>query len=55
MDSLVLDLNNTILNSIRRLGIVELVRVTMDLRIYNRGELVLKSIIININEEYMSK
>jgi len=37
------------------LGVVELVRVTTDLRIHNRIELVLKSIIINIDEEPASE
>ena len=53
--SLVLNLNNTILNGVRRLGIIELVRVAIDLRIYNRIELVLKSIIMNINKEPASE
>ena len=55
MSSLVLNLNNTILNRVRRLGIIKLVWVIINLYIYNRVELVLKSIIINIDEEYMSK
>ena len=37
------------------MGVVELVRVTTDLRIHNRIELVLKSIIINIDEEPASE
>ena len=38
MSSLVLNLNNNILNRVRRLGIIELVRVVIDLYIYNRVE-----------------
>ena len=52
---LVLDPNNTILNRVRRSGVVELVRVATDLRIYNRIELVLKSIMMNIDEEPASE